>query len=223
MKHNQTMKRALNILLLLACSLLVACQGEKNNTPTPAKKSEPKAPTAKTSLPREITLYLYDDFSLSKAQVLADALKKVYPSVSIQKAPIALPRDCYNKERNRYNGGELLKDLTKRRRDNVVLGLTDEVIYQANEISPTYGIFGLSPVGAYVALISSTRPSGKPHTTDHLVKLMLHELGHSFGLRHCKDQHCFMVDAEHGNKFSQTPSFCPNCKQFLNQKGWKIP
>ena len=57
MKHNLTMKRALNILLLLACSLLVACQGEKNNTPTPAKKSEPKASTAKTSLPREITTY----------------------------------------------------------------------------------------------------------------------------------------------------------------------
>lgn len=217
------MKQYLNILLLLACSLLMACQGGKSNTPTPAKQPKAKTSVQKAPAVREITLYLYDDFSPSKAQVLADALKKVYPSVSIQKTPIALPRDCYNKERNRYSGSGLLNDLTKRRKDNAVLGLTDEVIFHANEISPTFGIFGLSPIGAHVALISSTKPSGRPHTTDHLVKLMLHELGHSFGLRHCKDQHCFMVDAEHGNKFSQTPSFCPNCKQFLNQKGWKIP
>ena len=207
-------------MILLVCAMLMACQGDKGNAPS--KEGEPKKTVKKKATVREISLYLYDDFPAKKAQMLADALKETYPSVSIQKEPLVLPKEHYNRERKRYSGTGLLKDLSKLRKGNVVLGLTDEIIFKANELSPTYGIFGVSPVGAYVAVISSTRPSGKQHTNDHLVKLMMHELGHSFGLNHCSNQHCFMVDAEHGNKFSQTPSFCIECKTFLNNKGWKI-
>ena len=207
-------------LILFACTMLMACHGGKGNTPS--KKTVPKGTVKQTTKFRDISLYLYDDFPAQKAQMLAFALKKVYPSVSIQKASLVLPKEYYNKEQNRYSGTGLLKDLTRLCEGNVVLGLTDEVIFKANELSPTYGIFGVSPVGAYVAVISSTRPSGKQHSNDHLVKLMMHELGHSFGLNHCSNQHCFMVDAEHGNKFSQTPSFCNECKAFLNNKGWDI-
>ena len=207
-------------LRLLTCAMLMACQGGK--VETPSNDTVSKETVKQTAIVRDISLYLYDDFPAQKAQMLADALKDVYPSVSIQKESLVLPKEYYNKERNRYSGTGLLKDLTRLRKRNVVLGLTDEVIFKANELSPTYGIFGVSPVGAYVAVISSTRPSGKQHSNDHLVKLMMHELGHSFGLNHCSNQHCFMVDAEHGNKFSQTPSFCNECKAFLNNKRWNI-
>ena len=207
-------------LVLLVGAMLMACQGGKGNAPS--KEAEPKETVKQTEKVRNISLYLYDDFPVQKAQMLADAIKETYPSVSIQKEPLVLPKEHYNRERKRYSGTGLLKDLSKLRKGNVVLGLTDEIIFKANELSPTYGIFGVSPVGAYVAVISSTRPSGKQHSNDHLVKLMMHELGHSFGLNHCSNQHCFMVDAEHGNKFSQTPSFCNDCKAFLNNKGWKI-
>lgn len=207
-------------LILLVGAMLMACQGGKGNAPS--KEAEPKETVKQTEKVRNISLYLYDDFPVQKAQMLADALKETYPSVSIQKEPLVLPKEHYNRERKRYSGTGLLKDLSKLRKGNVVLGLTDKIIFKANELSPTYGIFGVSPVGAYVAVISSTRPSGKQHSNDHLVKLMMHELGHSFGLNHCSNQHCFMVDAEHGNKFSQTPSFCNDCKAFLNNKGWKI-
>lgn len=207
-------------VILLTSAMLMACQGGTGDTPS--KETVSKETVKQTTIVRDISLYLYNDFPAQKAQMLADALKEVYPSVSIQKESLALPKEHYNKERNRYSGTGLLKDLTRLRKGNVVLGLTDEVIFKANELSPTFGIFGVSPVGAYVAVISSTRPSGKQHSNDHLVKLMMHELGHSFGLNHCSNQHCFMVDAEHGNKFSQTPSFCNECKAFLNNKGWNI-
>ena len=200
--------------------MLMACQGGKDNALS--KETTPKQTVKQKATVREIRLYLYDDFPAKKARMLADALKDVYPSVSIQKDLLSLPKDYYNKERNRYSGTGLLKDLGKLRKGNTVLGLTDEVIFKANELSPTYGIFGVSTLGTYVAVISSTRPSGKQHGNDHLVKLMMHELGHSFGLNHCSNQYCFMVDAEHGNKFSQTPSFCNECKAFLNNKGWRI-
>lgn len=198
----------------------MACQGGKGDAPS--KDAVSKETVTQRAAAPNISLYLYDDFPAQKAQMLADALKEVYPSVSIQKESLVLSKEYYNKERNRYSGTGLLKDLSRLRKRNVVLGLTDKVIFKANELSPTYGIFGVSPVGAYVAVISSTRPSGKQHSNDHLVKLMMHELGHSFGLNHCSNQHCFMVDTEHGNKFSQTPSFCNECKAFLNNKGWNI-
>lgn len=213
-------KTVFTSLILQVCTFFMACQGGNGNTPS--KETAPMDTVKQKATVREIGLYLYDDFPAKKAQMLSDALKDVYPSVSIQKDILSLPKEYYNKERNRYSGTGLLKDLGKLRKGNAVLGLTDEVIFKANEQSPTYGIFGVSTLGTYVAVISSTRPSGKQHTNDHFVKLMMHELGHSFGLNHCSNQHFFMVDAEHGNKFSQTPSFCNKCKAFLNNKGWKI-
>ena len=169
-----------------------------------------------------IQIYRYNDFSVSKAQFLKQELQRVYPSVELSNNPINLPEKYYYAPRDRYSGRGLLKDLSQYKRGTVVLGLTNEVIYEPNEKSPTFGIFGIGSVGGHVAVISSTLPSRKKHSDEHLVKLMMHELGHSFGLNHCKDEHCFMVDAEHGNKFSKTPSFCPQCKAFLNRKGWKM-
>ena len=169
-----------------------------------------------------IQIYRYNDFSVSKAQFLKQELQRVYPSVELSNNPIKLPEKYYYVPRDRYSGRGLLKDFSQYKRGTVVLGLTNEVIYEPNEKSPTFGIFGIGSVGGHTAVISSTLPSRKKHSDEHLVKLMMHELGHSFGLNHCKDEHCFMVDAEHGNKFSKTPSFCPQCKAFLNRKGWKM-
>ena len=169
-----------------------------------------------------IQIYRYNDFSITKAQFLKQELQRVYPSVELSDNPIKLPEKYYYAPRDRYSGRGLLKDLSQNKHGTVVLGLTNEVIYEPNEKSPTFGIFGIGSVGDHVAVISSTLPSRKKHSDEHLVKLMMHELGHSFGLNHCKDEHCFMVDAEHGNKFSKTPSFCPQCKAFLNRKGWKM-
>lgn len=198
-------------LLALSCG-----DGHKGNSLTEQVSVEKK----ERLMP--IQIYRYNDFSISKAQFLKQELQRVYPSVELSDNPIKLPEKYYYAPRDRYSGRGLLKDLSQYKRGTVVLGLTNEVIYEPNEKSPTFGIFGIGSVGGHVAVISSTLPSRKKHSDEHLVKLMMHELGHSFGLSHCKDEHCFMVDAEHGNKFSKTPSFCPQCKTFLNRKGWKV-
>ena len=198
-------------LLALSCG-----DGHKGNSLTEQVSVEKK----ERLMP--IQIYRYNDFSITKAQFLKQELQRVYPSVELSDNPIKLPEKYYYAPRDRYSGRGLLKDLSQNKHGTVVLGLTNEVIYEPNEKSPTFGIFGIGSVGGHVAVISSTLPSRKKHSDEHLVKLMMHELGHSFGLNHCKDEHCFMVDAEHGNKFSKTPSFCPQCKTFLNRKGWKI-
>lgn len=206
------------ICIVLLC--LISCNNENTGEKEKNSKVEKKEKVPKSILP--INIYRYETFSRSKAEYLRGELQKVYPSVVLQDSSIELPQKYYFKPRNRYSGNGLLRDLSVYKKNKVVLGLTNQVIYQANELSPTYGIFGVSPVGARVAVISSIYPSGKKHTDEHLVKLLLHELGHAFGLNHCMDEHCYMVDAEHGNKFSQTPSFCKSCREFLNNQGWTL-
>ena len=70
------------------------------------------------------------------------------------------------------------------------------------------------------AVIGSLYAMG--YSPDEMQELMLHELGHAFGLSHCKDERCIMVDAEHGNKFAHTQSFCASCRNYLNKKGWTL-
>lgn len=209
------------LLMFLMCCSLSSCTDRLPERKETNDLGAAKELQQKVSMPC-IKIYCYGEVSEAKPKMLANELKKCYPRVELVRQHLDLPKEYYHQGRNRYSGTGLLKDLSRLRKGCVVLGVTDEVIYKANEKSPTFGIFGVSPLGARVALISLTQPSGKKHTDDHLVKLMLHELGHSFGLNHCADEHCFMVDAEHGNKFSQTPSFCKNCKQFLNEKGWEL-
>lgn len=82
---------------------------------------------------------------------------------------------------------------------------------------------GLSPVGTYICVVSSKIPaSGKTHSLDNFVKLSLYELGHSYGLLYCPDQHCYMVDVEHKMKFPNTTGFCTSCKAKLQSDGWKV-
>lgn len=76
----------------------------------------------------------------------------------------------------------------------------------------------ICPAGTYKCIVSSIMPrNGKEHFDENFLKLSLHELGHAFGLPHCHAQHCYMVDAEHKMKFSQTAGFCESCMKYLNE------
>ena len=210
--------------LLLCLVFFLSCNSKEQNTQTenPVKK-EIKKVVNKVTVPKTISIYRYGDFSVSKAQRLEKQLKSYFPEVILKEQVLTLPAEHYNKERNRYRGSGLFEELGKHRNGDAVIGLTDYVIFKPNEISQTYGIMGVSPVGTYKCVVSSKIPSsGKEQSDDNFVKLSLHELGHAFGLNHCPDQHCYMVDAEHKMKFPQTTGFCESCKTKLNAKGWTI-
>jgi len=172
---------------------------------------------------KTIHIYRYDSFSESTAQRLKKELCLYFPKVILEKEVIPLPEEYYNKSVNRYAAEGLLKDIKQYKKGDIALGLTDYVIYRPNEISKTYGIFGIGSINGGTCIVSSKKPKGnRPHTPENFTKLALHELGHAFGLPHCPDQHCYMVDAEHKMKLPQSHYFCENCKKTLKEKGWTL-
>lgn len=209
-------------LLLLSLTMLLACS-PKEQDKGPGNAAREDARENALAVPTTISIYRYGDFPRSTAQELERRLKEYFPDVKLKEQALALPSQHYNKERNRYRGTGLYEDLARHRNGDAVIGLTDYVIFWSNELSPTYGIMGVSPVGTYKCVVSSKIPrSGQEQSDDNFAKLALHELGHAFGLNHCPDQHCFMVDAEHKMKFPQTTGFCEECRRKLNAQGWMV-
>ena len=173
--------------------------------------------------PQAISIYRFGDFPINTAQKLEKQLKLFFPKVVLKEQRLTLPAKHYIKELNRYRGTGLFEELAIHRNGDVVIGLTNYIIFKPNKISPTYGIMGVSPVGTYKCVVSSKIPkSGKEQSDDNFLKLSRHELGHAFGLNHCPNQHCYMVDAEHKMKFPQTTGFCKSCKFKLNDLGWTL-
>ena len=122
------MSRFAIICIVLLC--LISCNNENTGEKEKNSKVERPIQVSKSILP--IHIYRYETFSRSKAEHLRAELQKVYPSVVLQDSSIELPQKYYFKPRNRYSGNGLLRDLSVYKKNKVVLGLTNHVIYQAN-------------------------------------------------------------------------------------------
>ncbi len=167
-----------------------------------------------------LQVYRYEDFPIQKAEMLCTELRKYFPKVELVDTVLTLPSGAYVERRNRYRGTGLLKDLRKFQHGNTVLGLTNRIICTSNEISPDFGIMGISYLNCGLSVVSTVIPkTGRQQTNENLIKLTLHELGHALGLPHCPNQKCLMVDAEHRMKLSNTTGFCDNCSEFLKSVG----
>lgn len=211
------------LLVLFIVLLLSSCQERRSFEDKTQSKEVAINSTITKKSPQRVTIYRYDDFSERLAVALRKELKKTFPEVTLSDEVLTLPEESYLKERNRYSGCGLLNDIKLHKHNDAVIGLTNQIIYQANEISPTFGIMGISPMGTYTCVVSSKIPrNGQTHTLDNFVKLALHELGHAYGLPHCPDQHCYMADAEHKMKLPQTTYFCDKCRSILKADGWNL-
>ena len=125
------------------------------------------------------------------------------------------------KDHLRYRANLLNEQLKAFKSDStIVIGLTQADIGLDNfRNRPHSGIMGLaSGVGTGVAVFSLYRP----HGYGQLFCVMLHEIGHAQGLRHCPDANCMMQNAKGGNPFAKTNSFCAKCKEFMKHRHWNL-
>ena len=124
---------------------------------------------------------------------------------------IAMPTSCLYKPRNRYWAGKMLGYLKSEAKDVVTIGLTNKDISTSIHGEYNYGIMGLSLRPGNACIVSTFRLKRK----DDLWKVTIHELLHSRGLPHCKQDNprCIMQDAHGKNTFYMKQGICEDCKK----------
>jgi archaemetzincin len=129
---------------------------------------------------------------------------------------------AYYRPRNRYRADSLIHWFNRTTPAGyVTLGLTSKDISTTKGSHEDFGIMGLGNRPGNACIASSFRLSNG-NKAEELFKVAIHELGHTQGLPHCPNRYCFMRDAEGGNTTGEEKEFCPECKQRLISKGWKL-
>ena len=138
--------------------------------------------------------------------------------------PQPLPLQAYHPERNQYHSTQLLEYILNQDHGEKpfrILGVTSVDLY----IPIFTFVFGEAQLDGQVAIISTYRPSGganggnppAPLLLSRLLKLSLHELGHTFNIPHCRSEGCLMGFAANLEKLDQKRlGLCKYCLIFLD-------
>ena len=144
--------------------------------------------------------------------------------------PKPLPPHTYHVVRHQYHSTQLLAYLLAEDDSEAfrILGVTAADLY----IPIFTFVFGEAQLDGKAAIISLARPRGD---TDgfmpprqiylrRLIQLSLHELGHTFGLGHCRQDACLMGFSANLEKLDQKKlAFCEYCRvllaDYLRDKG----
>ncbi|MBL7179000.1 MAG: archaemetzincin family Zn-dependent metalloprotease [Desulfobacterales bacterium] len=128
------------------------------------------------------------------------------------------PRYAYNDTRCQYNSKLILKHLVQQCPHNALrfIGVTPVDLY----VPILKFVFGLAQIEGRCAVISVHRlcprfynqPSNPGLLLARMEKTVLHELGHTFGITHCRDRRCVMFSSIRIDDTDyKQPDFCPTC------------
>lgn len=135
------------------------------------------------------------------------------------------PVYAYHKHKKQYNSTKILKQIHKLNLTGYdrILGIVDVDLY----IPERTFVFGGADVKKKVSVISLTRLSQKFYDLPEdsalfkyrIIIEAVHELGHTYGLYHCKNNKCVMFlsntinDTDH-----KGADLCSNCKKVMEEK-----
>ena len=133
---------------------------------------------------------------------------------------------AFNPLRRQYHSTEILKKILQRPASEAwrVLGVTEMDLY----IPVLTFVFGEAQLSAVGAVVSTHRlrqefygmPTDPELLRERLLKESLHELGHTYGLRHCPDYSCVMSASNGVERIDlKRAEFCPACAQALPASG----
>lgn len=214
------------IMALSVICMLTACMSSAADQQSPPPNGEAAAPVAEPP-PEEWPLFQIvplgqvDETHLAMAR---QAIEETFYARVIVTAPLPLPPRAFVKSRGRWRAEVLLEELRLRKEPGAlkVIGLTDRDICTADPRSSCWGIFGLGALGGESAVISTWRlgvRTNNPRLHSRLAKVVVHEIGHTFGLEHCPTAGCLMQDAQ-GTivTVDNEEVWCPVCREKLNRR-----
>ena len=162
--------------------------------------------------------------------ILSERLHQLFRVEIVNELPPFNPHQTFNSERNQYHSTELLKLLlrTMSGGGDKILGITGFDLY----VPILTFVFGEAQLGGTSAVVSSFRlrneyyglPADNGLLEDRLVKESVHELGHTFGLIHCKIPECVMHASTYAEEIDfKTSQFCPSCFDAVQKRWEAIP
>lgn len=128
---------------------------------------------------------------------------------------------AFDPARNQYHSTAILQRLTSLAEDDIrLLGVTGLDLY----VPVLTFVFGEAQLEGRCALVSLHRlreefyglPGSNDLLHERLIKEAVHELGHTFRLRHCSDWRCVMASAHGVERLDvKSADFCPACRQAI--------
>ncbi|MCK4414342.1 MAG: archaemetzincin family Zn-dependent metalloprotease [Candidatus Eisenbacteria sp.] len=150
------------------------------------------------------------------------SLQNIYGSTAAILPPLKIPREAWIAARQQYDSTKIIRFMTRSApaAPERILGVCD-----VDLCTPILTfVFGAAEVGGRFAVISlqRLRPEAYGLPADRLLfmqrcaKAAVHELGHTFGLRHCYRYDCIMFSccSVEGTDLKQE-RFCPRCAEKL--------
>jgi archaemetzincin len=173
--------------------------------------------------PRQITLISFGYFDANILRNVADAVKKEFSaSVQIKEGHMDIT-EFYDPTRRQYNGVRLMQVVEEEfsSDSSKTMGL-----FTVDLFIPilTY-IFGQAFLNGKTGIASTYRLNNERYgiTTDEelvqdrFIKEVIHELGHTFGLIHCRIPACVMRSSTYVEDIDQKSAhLCLNCRSELN-------
>ena len=125
-----------------------------------------------------------------------------------------IPEKSYNAQRDQYESLHFL-NLVRTQPGDRVLGVTEVDLFA----EPLNFVFGQAAISGKAAVISLARLKGeKKLYHSRTVKEAVHELGHTFGLKHCDNEKCVM---KFSNCLAETDmkgeKYCDKCEDELEE------
>jgi archaemetzincin len=129
---------------------------------------------------------------------------------------------AFNPLRRQYHSSEILKKILPEPANGFwkVLGVTEMDLY----IPVLTFVFGEAQLADGGAVVSTHRlrqefyglPADPELLRERLLKESLHELGHTYGLRHCPDYTCVMSSSNGVERIDlKQAEFCSTCAKFV--------
>lgn len=202
------------MLVLLSC---------KQDSKSPVIQKSPPSPLVHEKHTVAILPFAGTDSIFTRA--MADSLQQKLNAQFVILGRQPLPAFAFYKPRQRYIADSLLvflRQLNAARYEKIIGLLTKDISTRKDSI-PNWGILGLGSCPGEACVISSFR-AGKNKLSPadfmrRMVTLALHELGHTYGLKHCPEFNCLMKDAEGKMNLDDASDYCSKCRRYLAALG----
>ncbi len=188
-----------------------------------AKRSQQEGEKQQSaSKPGKICILAISELDPILLEELRAGLEKTFgENVEVTKNPLDL-EFAYNPERGQYHSSAILERVSKMASEvcGRTLGIVDVDLY----VPDLNFVFGEADMVEETAVISTKRlrpeyyglPEDERLLGERTLKESVHELGHTYGLRHCPDKKCVM---HFSNSLMDTDvksrSLCSNCAKKL--------